>query len=155
MMLEVGHHDLEQRVDVAGNEMASDYLGHGDDRLLERLGPVAGVILDLDAEEHGQAQSDAAAPEAIAATLQDYIDGARAGDGALLRNAFLEPAYIGASYDGKPVDWTLPEFCEAIHTTGSAADIAARIVSIRERPLWCVLKPRIGAACAMRTSSFC
>jgi hypothetical protein len=41
-----------------------------------------------------------AAYEAIAATLQRYIDGARAGDGTLMRRAFLEAAHIRGSYGG-------------------------------------------------------
>jgi hypothetical protein len=68
--------------------------------------------------------------EAIAATLQDYIEGARTGDSALMRRAFLETAHIRGSYGGKPVDWTLSQFCELIDKNGPAAEIAARIVSI-------------------------
>jgi hypothetical protein len=68
--------------------------------------------------------------EAIAATLQGYIDGARAGDGALMRRVFLEAAHIRGSYGGKPVDWTLSEFCNVIEKGGPAADMAARIVAI-------------------------
>jgi hypothetical protein len=68
--------------------------------------------------------------EAIAATLQSYIDGARAGDGALMREAFLEAAHIRGSHGGKPVDWTLSEFCALIDNHGPAADITARIVTI-------------------------
>ena len=68
--------------------------------------------------------------EAIAATLQHYIDGARTGDSALMRKAFLETAHIRGAYGGKPVDWTLSEFCELIDKHGPAAEIAARIVTI-------------------------
>jgi Putative lumazine-binding len=68
--------------------------------------------------------------EAIAATLQYYIEGARTGDGALMRRAFLETAHIRGSYGGKPVDWTLSQFCELIDKNGPAAEIAARIVTI-------------------------
>lgn len=68
--------------------------------------------------------------EAIAATLQSYIDGARAGDGAVMRKAFLESAHIRGSYGGKPVDWTLSEFCAVIDKGGPARDLAARIVAI-------------------------
>ncbi len=71
-----------------------------------------------------------AAYEAIAATLQNYIAGARTGDSALMRRAFLETAHIRGSYGGKPVDWTLSDFCELIDKHGPAADIAARIVAI-------------------------
>jgi hypothetical protein len=68
--------------------------------------------------------------EGIAATLQSYIDGARAGDGALMRDAFLEAAHIRGTYDGKPVDWALREFCDVIEKGGPAADLTARIVTI-------------------------
>ncbi|SDR55889.1 Putative lumazine-binding [Rhizobiales bacterium GAS191] len=68
--------------------------------------------------------------EAISATLQHYIDGARGGDSALMRRAFLESAHIRGSYGGKPVDWTLPEFCALIDKGGPAAGLAARVVTI-------------------------
>jgi hypothetical protein len=71
-----------------------------------------------------------AAYEAIAATLQRYIDGARAGDGTLMRRAFLEAAHIRGSYGGAPIDWTLSEFCRVIDRGGAAADLTARIVNI-------------------------
>jgi len=68
--------------------------------------------------------------EEIAATLQHYIDGARTGDSALMRKAFLDTAHIRGGYDGKPVDWTLAEFCALIDKHGPAADVAARVVTI-------------------------
>jgi hypothetical protein len=68
--------------------------------------------------------------EAIAATLEAYIAGARTGDGALMRKVFLGSARISGSYGGKPVDWGLSEFCDLIDKHGPAADIAARIVMI-------------------------
>jgi hypothetical protein len=68
--------------------------------------------------------------DAIAATLQRYIDGARTGDSGLMRKAFLEAAHIRGSYDGKSVDWTLSDFCGLIDKHGPAADISARIVMI-------------------------
>lgn len=71
-----------------------------------------------------------AAPEAIAATLQIYIDAARAGEGSLMRRAFAEGARIRGSYGGKPVDWTLEEFCDIIDQGGPAAALEARIVAI-------------------------
>jgi len=49
--------------------------------------------------------------EEISSTLQHYIDGAKAGDDALVRKAFLPLARIQGAYGGKPVDWTLEEFC--------------------------------------------
>ena len=68
--------------------------------------------------------------EAIAATLQRYVDGARAGDSALVRTAFLETAHIRGSYGATPVDWTLAEFCGVIDKGGPARDLVARIVTI-------------------------
>jgi hypothetical protein len=68
--------------------------------------------------------------EAIAATLQTYIEGARTGDGAVMRTAFLDAAHIRGSYAGKPTDWSLGEFCDLIDKHGPAADIVARIVMI-------------------------
>ena len=68
--------------------------------------------------------------EGIAAVLQSYTDGARAGDSALMRAAFLDTAHIRGSYGGKPVDWTVAEFCEVIAKGGPAAGISARVVTI-------------------------
>jgi hypothetical protein len=67
---------------------------------------------------------------AIAVTLQGYVDAARAGDGALMRQAFLETAHIRGTYGGKPVGWTLSEFCALIDKGGPAAELAASIVAI-------------------------
>lgn len=71
-----------------------------------------------------------AAHEAIAATLQQYIDGARAGTGNLMRLAFADGARIRGTYGGKPVDWPLQDFCDIIDKGGPAADLDARIVAI-------------------------
>jgi hypothetical protein len=71
-----------------------------------------------------------AACEAIAATLQDYIDGARAGDGALIRRAFAGTARIRGSYGGTPVEWTLSDFASVIDKGGAATGLAARVVMI-------------------------
>ena len=49
--------------------------------------------------------------DAISAPLQHYIEGARTGDSSLMRKAFLDGAHIRGSYGGKPVDWTLADFC--------------------------------------------
>jgi hypothetical protein len=67
---------------------------------------------------------------AIAATLQRYLDGARAGDSTLMRAAFLDTAHIRGSYGGNPVEWSLSAFCEAIDKGGPAPELAARIVTI-------------------------
>jgi hypothetical protein len=68
--------------------------------------------------------------EMIAATLQHYVEAARRADIGLMRRAFVEGAQIRGSYGGKPVDWTLAAFCEAIERGGPAPDLAARIVTI-------------------------
>jgi hypothetical protein len=71
-----------------------------------------------------------AIPSAIAETLQRYIDGARTGDIALLRSAFADGARVSGSYGGKPVTWTLQEFCDAVAKGGPAPGLEARVVSI-------------------------
>jgi hypothetical protein len=75
-------------------------------------------------------QAGFAAYEAIAATLQRYVDGARAGDSALMRAAFLDTAHIRGHYSGKPVEWTVAEFCALMDKGGPAPGLAARIVAI-------------------------
>ena len=71
-----------------------------------------------------------ATQEAIAATLQLYIDGARSGQASLMRRAFADWARVRGTYGGKPVDWSLEEFCGLIEKGGPAAGLAARIVTI-------------------------
>ena len=71
-----------------------------------------------------------AIPQAIAQTLQRYIDGARSGEVALLRSAFTEGARVSGSYGGKPVSWSLSEFCDAVAKGGAASDLEARVVSM-------------------------
>ncbi len=71
-----------------------------------------------------------AAYGAIADTLQTYIDGARRGDPAQMRTAFLAEASIRGSYGGKATDWTVAEFCSVIDKGGPAADLQARVVTI-------------------------
>jgi hypothetical protein len=68
--------------------------------------------------------------EAIAATLHLYIDGARNGDGQLLRRAFLAEANVRGSYGGTAVDWALDAFCDVISKGGPAPDLKARIAMI-------------------------
>jgi hypothetical protein len=68
--------------------------------------------------------------EAMAATLQRYIDGARAGKGSVIRLAFADGATVRGTYGGKPVDWSLQEFCDIVDKGGPAADLDARIVAI-------------------------
>jgi putative lumazine-binding protein len=71
-----------------------------------------------------------ATQEAIAATLQHYIDGAREGKGSLMRLAFADGARVRGTYGGKPVDWPLEEFCDLIDKGGPIPDLAARVVAI-------------------------
>jgi len=71
-----------------------------------------------------------AIPQAIAASLQRYIDGARTGDIALLRSAFTPAARVSGSYGGKPVSWSLDAFCDAVAKGGAAPGLQARIVSM-------------------------
>ncbi|HYB57848.1 MAG TPA: nuclear transport factor 2 family protein [Alphaproteobacteria bacterium] len=68
--------------------------------------------------------------EAIAATLQHYIEGALRGDAGPMRRAFITDASIRGSYGGKPVDWTLEAFCELIEKGGPASGLNARVVAI-------------------------
>jgi hypothetical protein len=53
--------------------------------------------------------------------------GTRAGDSGLMRRAFLESARIHGTYDAKPVDWTLREFCDVIDKGGPAAGLESRV----------------------------
>lgn len=71
-----------------------------------------------------------AAQDAIASALQRYVVGARKGDTSLLRSAFAEGARESGSYGGKPVNWTLQEFCEAVEKGGPATDLKTRVVAI-------------------------
>lgn len=71
-----------------------------------------------------------AIPQAIAETLQRYIDGARSGDVTLLRSAFTEAARVSGSYSGRPVSWSLKEFCDAVAKGGAAPGLEARVVSM-------------------------
>ena len=71
-----------------------------------------------------------AAYEAISATLPALCRGARKGDSSLMRKAFLDSAHIRGSYAGKPVDWTLDEFCGLIDKHGPASEVKARVVTI-------------------------
>src|SRR5260370_14660702 len=87
--------------------------------------------------------------DAITAPLQRYIDGARAGDVALLRSAFLDGADIRGSYGGKPVDWTLQAFCDLIAKNGPAAELTARIVTIEHQGT--AARARLGALNAHST----
>lgn len=62
--------------------------------------------------------------------LQRYVDGARTGDVELLRSAFTDGARVSGSYGGKPVSWSLTEFCELVAKGGAAGGLEARVVSV-------------------------
>ena len=68
--------------------------------------------------------------EAVAATLDRYIRGAQTGDVALMRLAFAETARISGTYGGKPVEWTVEEFCSLIGKGGPAEGLQAQVVSV-------------------------
>ena len=59
-----------------------------------------------------------------------YIDAARTGAPGLMREAFIPEATVRGSYDGKPVDWTLQQFCDLIAKGGPAPDIEAQVAAI-------------------------
>ena len=63
--------------------------------------------------------------EQIEKTIGKYVEGARTGDPDLMRDAFLTEATVRGSYGGKPVDWTLQEFCDLIAKGGPAPDLEA------------------------------
>ena len=74
--------------------------------------------------------SSFSAYDAILAPLQHYVEGARKGDSSLMRKAFLDGAHIRGSYAGKPVDWTLDEFCGLIDKHGPASEVKTRVVTV-------------------------
>lgn len=71
-----------------------------------------------------------AAYRGVLAALRSYIEAARSGDPTCMARAFLEEATIRGSYNGQPVDWTLPAFCELIEKGGPAPDLEADVVAI-------------------------
>ena len=68
--------------------------------------------------------------EQIERTIGKYVEGARTGAPGLMCDAFIPEATVRGSYGGKPVDWTLPEFCDLIATGGPAPDLEARIAAV-------------------------
>ena len=68
--------------------------------------------------------------EQIEKTIGKYVEGARTGDSDLMRDAFLAEATVRGSYGGKPVDWTLQEFCDLIAKGGAAPGLEARIAAV-------------------------
>ena len=67
---------------------------------------------------------------AIETTIRAYMEAARTGDPALMRAAFLSDATVRGSYGGKPVDWTLVEFCALIAKGGPALELEAWIAAV-------------------------
>ena len=47
-----------------------------------------------------------------------------------VRSAFAEGARVSGGYGGKPVSWSLAEFCDAVARGGPAPGLQARIVAI-------------------------
>jgi hypothetical protein len=47
-----------------------------------------------------------------------------------MRLAFADGARVRGTYGGKPVDWTVQDFCDIIDKGGPAADLDARVVAI-------------------------
>jgi hypothetical protein len=76
-----------------------------------------------------QARSDEM-NNAIETAIGKYIEGARAGDASLMRDAFIPEATVRGSYGGKPVDWTLQEFCDLVAKGGPATDLEATIAAV-------------------------
>jgi Putative lumazine-binding len=68
--------------------------------------------------------------EQIENTIGKYVEGARTGDPDLMRDAFIGEATVRGSYGGKPVDWTLQEFCDLIAKSGPAPGLDAQIAAV-------------------------
>ena len=68
--------------------------------------------------------------EQVETTIGKYVDGARSGDPGLMRDAFSADATVRGSYGGKPVDWTLKEFCDLIAKGGPAPELEATIAAV-------------------------
>ena len=68
--------------------------------------------------------------KAVESTIHIYIDGAKAGNGALTRTAFYEHAHIVGSIDGTFDVAGLDAFEGAVNSIGAAHDLQYRIVSI-------------------------
>ena len=66
----------------------------------------------------------------IERTIGKYTEGARTGAPDLMRDAFIAEATVRGSYGGKPVDWTLQEFCDLIAKGGAAPGLEARIAAV-------------------------
>ena len=67
---------------------------------------------------------------AIKKAIQIYINGAIAGDGALIRSAFYDHAYIVGSVNGALETASLDTFEKNVNAIGAAKDLQHRIVSI-------------------------
>jgi hypothetical protein len=68
--------------------------------------------------------------ERVEKAIGTYVEAARTGDAALMGDAFIAEATVRGSYGGKPVDWTLPEFCNLIAKGGPAPELETRIAAI-------------------------
>src|SRR5262245_4123027 len=61
IVLEVRDDHLDEVVGLAGHHVSCDDLGHGEDCFLQHGGALVAMAVDLYADEHRQAESDAAA----------------------------------------------------------------------------------------------
>jgi len=73
---------------------------------------------------------DLADYEAIAATVQRYINGAREGSGATMKVAFHDEAWIFGQGKDAPFHAPIQELFDRVDATGPAPETEARIVSI-------------------------
>lgn len=76
-------------------------------------------------EAHGFAEY-----KAIEKALQPYIDGAKAGDGALSTRTFLDHAHVVGSLDGTGFEMDRENFAGAVDAGGAAPDIQHHIAWI-------------------------
>lgn len=68
--------------------------------------------------------------EQVEMAVGKYVEAARNGDAELMRDAFHTGATVRGSYGGKPVDWTLQEFCDLIAKGGPAGELDARVAAV-------------------------
>jgi hypothetical protein len=68
--------------------------------------------------------------ERVEGAIDRYIEGARTGDSGVMRDAFIAEATVRGSYGGKPVNWTLQEFCDLIGKGGPAPGLEATIAAV-------------------------
>jgi len=67
---------------------------------------------------------------AIAAVVQNYIDGARTGSGATMKKAFRDEAWIMGAMADAPFIAPIQELFDRVDKRGPAPELQARIASI-------------------------